>query len=73
MSRQRRFPLLLNPEFPPEKALLDAAKAFPDGDRAALLRLLALLGDGALARERQEAQAALQALSQGSAVAPAGG
>lgn len=54
MPRQKRNPVLLDPSYPPERRLLDAIKSVPEGDRAAFLRALALLGDQEISKEEQQ-------------------
>jgi len=51
--RQRRYPLLLDTDYPPEQAVLRAIDAIPDGERAAFLRALILLGHREMARDTQ--------------------
>ena len=38
--RQRRYPLLLDTDYPPENAVLRAIHAVPEGERAAFMRAL---------------------------------
>lgn len=42
--RQKRYPLLLDSEYPPEKRVLEAINAVPKGEQAAFMRTLILLG-----------------------------
>lgn len=51
--RQRRYPLLLDTDYPPEHAVLRAIHAVAEGERAAFLRALILLGHREIARETQ--------------------
>ena len=48
--RQRRYPLLLDTDYPPEHAVLRALHASAEGERAAFLRALILLGHREIAR-----------------------
>jgi hypothetical protein len=49
--RQKRYPLLLNPNYPPERQVLSALNAVPDGERAGFLRALILLGHQEIERD----------------------
>jgi hypothetical protein len=49
--RQKRYPLLLDTDYPPEQAVLQAIHAVPEGERAAFMRTLILLGHRALEQD----------------------
>lgn len=49
--RQKRYPLLLNPNYPPERQVLSALNTVPDGERAGFLRALILLGHQEIERD----------------------
>jgi hypothetical protein len=53
MARQKRFPLLLDTEYPPEKRVLDAINSVPEGERAGVLRVLILLGHEQIERQQR--------------------
>jgi hypothetical protein len=42
--RQNRYPILLNRNYPPERDVLNAISAVPEGERSGYLRALILLG-----------------------------
>ena len=44
MTRQKRYPLLLDIEYPPEREVLRAIESVPEGERARFMRVLILLG-----------------------------
>lgn len=58
MARQKRYPLLLDTEYPPERQILGSIHSVPEGERAGVLRVLILLGHGEIEkRQHQEARA----------------
>jgi hypothetical protein len=56
--RQKRYPLLLDTTYPPERQVLGAINAVPDGERAGFLRALILLGNQEIEKERKRAATA---------------
>jgi hypothetical protein len=56
MARQKRYPLLLDTDYPPEKRVLGAIHSVPDGERAGVLRVLILLGHEQIERESGQRQ-----------------
>jgi hypothetical protein len=54
MARQKRYPLLLDTEYPPEKQVLGAINSVPKGERAGVLRVLILLGHDEIEKQRQQ-------------------
>lgn len=44
MSRQKRYPLLLDSNYPPEQRVIEAISRVPKGDQTAFMRALILLG-----------------------------
>ncbi len=54
MARQKRYPLLLDTEYPPEKQVLGAINSVPEGERAGVLRVLILLGHEEIEKQRQQ-------------------
>lgn len=56
MARQKRYPLLLDPEYPPERQVFGAINSLPDGDRASVLRVLVLLGHSEIEGEKAMTQ-----------------
>jgi hypothetical protein len=55
--RQKRYPLLLDPKYPPERQVLSALSAVPDGERAGFLRALILLGHQEIERDAMRQRA----------------
>lgn len=58
MPRQKRYPLLLDMDYPPEKQMLEVLDTMSEGQRAGALRALMFLGHAALERQRQQDLAA---------------
>jgi hypothetical protein len=52
-TKQRRYPLLLDVDYPPEREVLDVLLALPSGERQAFLRTLVLVGHREIRAERQ--------------------
>jgi hypothetical protein len=53
--RQKRVPVLLDMEFPPERELADVLAKIPNGEVAGFLRLLVTKGHLKIQRERNMA------------------
>lgn len=49
--RQKRYPLLLDHGYPPERLVLEAIHVMPEGERASFLRALILLGHEEIEKE----------------------
>lgn len=49
--RQKRFPLLLDSRYPPERQILEAISGVPEGERAGFMRTLILLGHQQITKE----------------------
>ncbi len=54
--RARRFILLLDPRYPVEQEALNAIKAAPEGEGAAFLRALMLIGFGEIKKDKARVQ-----------------
>jgi hypothetical protein len=54
--RQNRYPILLNRNYPPERDVLDAISAVPEGERSGYLRALILLGQEQVQKEQAAAE-----------------
>lgn len=52
--RQKRYPLLLDHGYPPERLVLEAIHVMPEGERASFLRALILLGHAAIENESRQ-------------------
>lgn len=53
--RQKRVPVLLDMDFPPERELSDVLAKIPNGEVAGFLRLLVTKGHTKIQRERNSA------------------
>lgn len=51
---QKRYPMLLDPGFPPERRILDAIQGASKGDQARFARALIVLGHLELAKEQRQ-------------------
>jgi hypothetical protein len=51
--RQKRYPLLLDSSYPPEKAVLETISSVPKGDQTAFLRALIMLGHQEMQKDDQ--------------------
>lgn len=49
----RRYPLQLDTSYPPERQVFEVVMSVPDGERAAFLRSLVLIGHQEIQKERQ--------------------
>lgn len=49
--RQKRYPLLLDSDYPPEGAVFRAINAVPKGEQAAFIRTLIILGHKEMQKE----------------------
>lgn len=56
--RARRFILLLDPRYTVEREALNTIKAAPEGEGAAFLRALMLIGFGEIKKEKSREQSA---------------
>ncbi len=55
--RQRRYPLLLDTSYPPERQVLAALQRVPEGERAGFLRALVLLGHHEIQKDQERERA----------------
>jgi hypothetical protein len=62
--RARRFILLLDPRYSVEMEALNTIKAAPEGERAAFLRALILIGFGEIKKDKSREQYTLASASQ---------
>ena len=53
MTKQRRYPLLLDERYPPERELLQILLTLPKGERRPFLRTLIMAGHQEIAAERK--------------------
>lgn len=65
MARQKRYPLLLDAEYPPERQVLGAINSLPDGERASVLRVLILLGHEEIEKSLLQQQEPIQPIQEG--------
>jgi hypothetical protein len=68
--RQKRYPLLLDRSYPPERDMLGAINAVPEGERAGFLRALVLLGHQEIERDERERRLQQQQASSSSVERP---
>lgn len=54
MAKQKRYPLLLDTEYPPQREVLGAVNSVPEGERAGVIRVLILLGHTEVERQYQK-------------------
>jgi hypothetical protein len=53
MAQQKRYPVLLNTDWPPERNVFDAINAVPEGGRSGVLRMLILLGHNEIEKTKE--------------------
>lgn len=54
MAKQKRYPMLLDPSFPPERRILEAIQGGSKGDQASFARALIILGHQEIAKEQKQ-------------------
>jgi len=57
--RQKRYPLLLDPEYPPEAMILGVINALPEGERAGFMRSCIVMGHKEFVKEEEKKKAAI--------------
>jgi hypothetical protein len=57
-QKQKRYPLLLDTEYPPERRVLDEINSVPEGERAGFVRVLIQLGHEEIEKQQRPDPAA---------------